>query len=211
MRVMSLDEVVRDLAFGIKAVDDQHPVAVNQRTGASYQPGIGPHTEALTTKLVVETLATRIERWNDYRLGVPYGNGSRQACDLCLGTDPWDWAVEVKMLRLMGDNGKTNDNILMHILSPYPAQRSALTDCEKLVDVDLGKRRAVVIYGYDYPAWPMDPVIEAFEVLARQRVKLGDRAVADFDGLIHPVVRPPVVWSTCCVSARDFVSAHGGG
>ena len=28
---------------------------------------------------------------------------------------------EVKMLRLMGDNGKPNDNMLMHILSPYPA------------------------------------------------------------------------------------------
>jgi len=27
----------------------------------------------------------------------------------------------------MGDNGKPNDNMLMHILSPYPAHRSALT------------------------------------------------------------------------------------
>jgi hypothetical protein len=37
------------------------------------------------------------------------------------------------MLRLMGDNGKPNDNMLMHILSPYPAHRSAVTDCAKLV------------------------------------------------------------------------------
>ncbi len=37
------------------------------------------------------------------------------------------------MLRLMGDNGKANDNMLMHILSPYPSHRSALTDCEKLL------------------------------------------------------------------------------
>jgi hypothetical protein len=27
-------------------------------------------------------------------------------------------AIEVKMLRLMGDNGKLNDNMVMHILSP---------------------------------------------------------------------------------------------
>ena len=33
------------------------------------------------------------------------------------------------MLRFMGDNGKLNDNIVMHILSPYPEHRSALTDC----------------------------------------------------------------------------------
>ena len=36
------------------------------------------------------------------------------------------------MLRFLGDNGKPNDNILMHVLSPYPQHRSALTDCEKL-------------------------------------------------------------------------------
>jgi hypothetical protein len=29
-----------------------------------------------------------------------------------LGTaEPWEWAMEVKMLRLMGDNGNRNDNI----------------------------------------------------------------------------------------------------
>jgi hypothetical protein len=32
----------------------------------------------------------------------------------------WEWAIEIKMPRLMGDNGKPNDNMLMHILSPYP-------------------------------------------------------------------------------------------
>lgn len=87
----------------------------------------------------------------------------------------------------MGDNGKTNDNILMHILSPYPAHRSALTDCEKLVDAALGEQKAILIYGYDYPDWPMEPVIEAFELLAAQRVQLGPRAVAAFDQLVHPV------------------------
>ena len=44
----------------------------------------------------------------------------------------WDWAIEAKMLRMFGDNGKLNDNMLMHVLSPYPAHRSALTDCGKL-------------------------------------------------------------------------------
>jgi hypothetical protein len=33
----------------------------------------------------------------------------------------------------------------------------------------------------------MDPVIEAFETLASQRVKLASHAVSSFDGLIHPV------------------------
>ena len=31
----------------------------------------------------------------------------------------------------------------------------------------LSGRKAVMIFGYDYDGWPMDPVIEAFEILAR--------------------------------------------
>jgi hypothetical protein len=180
-----------DLARGIEAVDSQAPVASSARTGASYQPGIGPHTEAQTIKLVMTHLAQADPpRYSAYRLGVPYADGTRQACDVCLGGQaPWEWAIEVKMLRFIGDNGKLNDNMVMHILSPYPERRSALTDCTKLVASQLGSRKAIVIYGYDDPDWPMDPAIDAFETLAAQRVKLASQAVASFDGLIHPVHR----------------------
>ena len=70
-----------------------------------------------------------------------------------------------------------------------PAHRSALTDCTKLAGFQLGTHKAIVIYGYDYPDWPMDPVIEAFEALASQQSDAGQPAVASFDGLIHPVHR----------------------
>jgi hypothetical protein len=178
-----------NFARGIHAVDSLAPVASSSRTGASYRPGIGPHTEAQTIKLVMAHLVeTEPVRYSSYRLGVDYGDGTRQACDVCLGSPPaWEWAIEVKMLRLMGDNGKLNDNMLMHILSPYQSQRSALTDCTKLVASRLGTDKAIVIYGYDYPDWPMDPAIEAFETLASQKVTLGSHAVASFDGLIHSV------------------------
>jgi len=189
--VSVLAELVMDFARGIKAVDSMAPVASNTRTGASYQPGIGPHTEAQTIRLVMAHLADADpQRYASYKLGVPYADGTRQACDLCLdGPAPWGWAIEVKMLRLMGDNGKLNDNMVMHILSPYPAHRSALTDCTKLLTSQLGAHKAILIYGYDYPDWPMDPAIEAFQVLANQEVTLADSAVASFDGLIHSVHR----------------------
>lgn len=73
------------------------------------------------------------------------------------------------------------------ILSPYPNHRSALTDCRKLIESDLPGRKAVVIYGFDYPQLPMDPAIEAFQVLARQWVGLGFRAVGSYQDLVHPV------------------------
>ena len=186
---MLLNDLVADFARAIRLVDSFRPCAVSSRTGVAYQAGIGPHTEAQTGKLVMTQLAADDPaRYGSAKLGVPYGDGTRQSCDVCLGHPPvWDQAIEVKMLRLMGDNGKLNDNMVMHILSPYPAHRSALTDCTKLVTSQLASHRAVVIYGYDYPDWPMDPVIDAFEALAVRDVMLSCRSVAAFDGLIHPV------------------------
>jgi hypothetical protein len=186
---VSTNDLVTDFARAIKLIDSLKPVAISSRTGAAYQPGIGPHTEAQTVRLVMARLAADDSaKYGSAMLGVPYADGTRQSCDVCLGHPPaWDQAIEVKMLRLMGDNGKLNDNMMMHILSPYPAHRSALTDCSKVVTSQLARNKAVMIYGYDYPDWPMDPVIDAFEALAARDVTLSSRSVACFDSLIHPV------------------------
>src|SRR5262249_38526392 len=156
----------------------RRPQASNARTKDAFQPGIGPHTEARTVALVaaeLESMPSRPYR-GQVRIGVPYPEAPRQKCDLCIGSGPsWAWAIEIKMLRILGDNGKANDNILMHILSPYPAHRSALTDCLKLSESSLGLRKAILIYGYDASEWPLDPAINAFEALAGARVALGSR------------------------------------
>jgi hypothetical protein len=88
---------------------------------------------------------------------------------------------------MLGDNGKPNDNILMHILSPYPQHRSAVTDCEKLASSKLGRRNAILIYGYEAWEFPLITAIGAFETVAANKAKLGRRIVASFGGLIHPV------------------------
>jgi hypothetical protein len=180
---LPLADVVIDFAQAIQAVDSAEPVE------ASYLPGIGPLREARTVELVMTHLAGADPvRYASHALGVRYGDRTRQEADICLGGPaPWEWAIEVKMLRLLGDNGKRNDNMVTHILSPYPANKSALTDCTKLLTASLGIHKAVLIYGFDYPLWPMDPAIEAFEALASREVNLVDRAVAMFDGLMHPV------------------------
>jgi hypothetical protein len=182
--------IVSDFAAGLKLADSRRPQAVNARSGQPYSPGIGPHSEAQTIKLVVDELlrAEAVHYAGQISIEVPYPVTPRSKCDLCLGQSPdWEWAVEVKMLRLMGDNGKPNDNILMHLLSPYPQHRSALTDCTKLVGSGLRGRKAILIYGYDYDQWPMITAVEAFEDLARTRVRLSQRFSATVEGLIHPV------------------------
>ena len=93
------------------------------------------------------------------------------------------------MARFRGDNGKPADEMLMHLISPYEEDRSALTDCLKLASSGLPGRLAILIYGFDYDDKPLDPAILAFEDLARLRVGLGERNSASFSGLIHPVHR----------------------
>jgi len=185
-----LSTIVADFADCIKQADARHPQAISVRSKEPYTPGIGPHSEAATVQLVCNEMQLAHPEHYAGRIAtnVPYPRAPRQKCDLCIGTpNGWEWAIEIKMLRILGDNGKPNDNILMHILSPYPAHRSALTDCEKLLAYFARASRAILIYGYDHDDWPLCIAIEAFEALAATRFGLGPRESAAFDGLVHPV------------------------
>ena len=189
MGLLTLEGFVLGFAEAIRVVDARQPQAVSSRSGNAYIPGIGPHSESETLRLIVQEMDTRVPALESgWRLNVPYGSGTRQTCDLCIGTAPsWDWAIEAKLLRLFGDNGKLNDAMLMHILSPYPQHRSALTDCAKLANSMLAQHKAILLFGYDFPGWEMDPAIEAFEALANLSVTLSARISAGFEGLVHPV------------------------
>jgi hypothetical protein len=173
----------RDFAAGVMLADARMP------TWGDYRPGLGPHREVKTVALVMSELArTDPATYASFQIGAPYPNAPHQKCDLLIKpSDGPSLAIEVKMLRLLGDNGKPNDNMLMHILSPYRQHRSALTDCDKLADSGFTGSFAILIYGYEYEELPMEPAVEAFELLARQRVQLGPRRFSSFDGLVHPI------------------------
>jgi hypothetical protein len=187
---LGLEELVSHFASGIKLVDSRYPVALNARSKKPYQPGIGPHPESQTVKLVLDTIkASFPDKYsNRISIGVPYPDAPRQRCDFCIGMGPeWEWAVEVKMLRILGDNGKPNDNILMHILSPYPSHRSAVTDCIKLASSPIGRRNAILIYGYEAEEYPLVTAIDAFQIIAATYVKMGPRIGSSFGDLVHPI------------------------
>jgi hypothetical protein len=102
----------------------------------------------------------------------------------------------------MGDNGKPNDNMLMHILSPYAQHRSALTDCTKLATSQFPGVKLVVILGYSYTDFPLEPAVSAFELLARSVVLLGKRNEATFRDLCHPIHREGAVMAWTVGAAR---------
>jgi hypothetical protein len=180
---MELSQFVAALADGIKMADTASPTAAPSRSGRTYRPGIGPHTER-------ETITLAMAAWSPmlppFRREVPYPSNPRTRCDVVVDGTP-GWAIELKLLRLLGDNGKLNDNMVMHILSPYPAHRSALTDGAKLVASGFPQRKALVVFGYDYPGWPMDAAIDALRVLMRERMRTRGCEPASFDDLVHPV------------------------
>lgn len=207
-----LSTIVCDFAKGFMLADSKKPQAVNHRTKDTFKPGIGPHSEADTTELVLKELEVVYSNryLGRYALGVPYPENKRLKCDLCIGHEyRWDWSIEVKMIRFLGDNGKLNDNILMHVLSPYPSHRSALTDCQKLLDSKIGGKKAILIFGYDHSDWLLDPAIEAFEVLAAASFIIGDRYVAEFNNLIHPIHDRGRVFAWELIDRKDIAGRVG--
>lgn len=187
---LELSTLVNDFAQCLMVVDSQQPQATSIRSKETYAPGIGAFPEAQAVALVAKALAkTRPTQYLDrLALNVGYPTAPRQRCDLCIGTpENWDWVIEIKMLRFLGNNGKLNDNILMHILSPYPKHRSALTDSLKLARSGFRARKALLVYGFDYEDWPLEPAITALEILASAHVKLSRRTSAQISGLVHPV------------------------
>lgn len=187
---LALSEFVIDFAAAMSAADAARPVAVRHGGGGTFAPGIGPHPENEVVSMCLTRMAeSKPSKYESHKLRVRYP-GSRAECDLCLGNaQAWDWAIELKLLRFLGDNGKQNGHMLMHILSPYPQDHSAVTDCAKLVTSGLAARSAIVIFGYEHAEWPLEPAISAFEHLATRSVQLGARCSADTGELVHPVHR----------------------
>ena len=186
-----LAEFVATFAEAFNAADARRPTAVSPRSGRIYQPGIGPHPEDRAVDLVVAELAAIRPAWQlALRQCYP---GSKQTCDLLWGA-PADWAIEIKMFRPNGDNGKPDDTAIKDILSPFPSDRSAVSDCTKIAASTIAPHRAILIYGFDDTRKPLGAMVAAFEVLARTRVTLGSRYEAPLGPLVHPVHRTGAVF-----------------
>ena len=186
-----LSEFVAQFAEALNAADSRRPMAVSPRSGRVYQPGIGPHPEDRAVDLIVAELNILQPDWRHRAAAVL----SQLEADLrLLWGDPPEWAVEIKMFRPNGDNGKPDDTAIKDILSPFVADRSAVADCRKIADSDIAPHRAILIYGFDDNRKPLLEMIAAFETLARTRVTLGQRRQAPIGPLVHPVHRTGAVF-----------------
>lgn len=155
---MELRDIVDRYAEAIEAIDQSAQAAAFR--GHMYQAGFA----ALSEPAAVRTIDAGWERLHpgersDHRMGVAYsGNQIRADADhvissrLHANSGRPEWAVEVKRLQFVGDNGKGNDFAVGKVLSPYLKDRGMLHDALRLQDSDFTERVAVVGYGFDYDA-----------------------------------------------------------
>ncbi len=171
---MQLASLVDDILEALLAVD------VSRVPFKTFQPGVGPYGEPQLLKLVVQHL-NRLPRYAGQV-------STRRSPDLLI---PGDWMVEFKIARPFGDNGEEAENWSVNLLHPYPGNVSSIGDCLKLLEAEGVERRAVVVIGYEHePAKiHLDPLIESFETIAREivRLSLSPRIERRRGGLVHPV------------------------
>jgi hypothetical protein len=121
---MDLEIVVQDIANVLKSIDSS---AVAFR---HFQPGVGPYGEPQLVKLLAAGL-NRIAR---------YGGRVKtmRSPDLLI---EGDWAMEIKIARPFGDNGKAAENWSVNLLHPYSGNTSfARRLSQTAVDDPLGAK-----------------------------------------------------------------------
>jgi hypothetical protein len=122
---------------------------------------------------------------------LPQYHGSartKRTPDLLLSNE---WAIEFKIARPFGDNGREAENWSVNLLHPYPGNVSTIGDCYKLEQLSGPERKAVVVIGYEHlpPQIDLTPLVESFETVATRvaGIKLSSRVELWRGQLIHPV------------------------
>lgn len=157
---MELDQILDRFAEGLVAVDfSTTHISSNQRTGEIYLPGVKTLREPKFVEELVNWWKTTYP--NDFmpegaiEREVPYPDVVRASCDLTFSSDGSplqtpEWAIEVKHIALVGNNGKNNDYGVQKILSPYLKDRSLIHDINRMRLHPMGRRQAVIGYCFEY-------------------------------------------------------------
>lgn len=169
-----LETVAGDIADAIKDIDASEPPF------KQFQRGVGPYGEPQLVKLI----AGRLNRLPKYKGRA----ATRRTPDLLIAGE---WAIEFKLVRPYGDNGKEAENWSVNLLHPYPGSVSVIGDCFKLREYSGAERTAVVAVGYEHVPCKIDltPLVRSFEAIVRSvaLVKLSDAIEVRRSDLVHPV------------------------
>ena len=127
---MELAEVVEDVADCLVAID------ASRVPFRSFQAGVGPYGEPQLLK----SISLSLNRLPNYKNQVQ----TKRTPDLLI---PQQWAIEFKIARPYGDNGKEAENWSVNLLHPYRGNISTIGDCYKLLEFECKERKAVAVIG----------------------------------------------------------------
>jgi len=171
---ITLRDLVSDIADALLQID-----ACGEPFRA-FAPGVGPYGEPQ----LVKRISANLNQLSRYKNSVR----TKRTPDLLI---PNEWAVEVKIARPFGDNGKEAENWSVNLLHPYPGNTSTIGDCQKLLRYSGLERRAVLVIGYEHMPTRIDltPLVDSFEAIAGSvlHIKLSERVESRREGLVHPV------------------------
>jgi hypothetical protein len=171
---MDLTIVVRHVADAVATLD------ASGRPFKAFSAGAGPYGEPQLVRWITEFLNGKAEYQNRARV--------KRSPDLLV---EGLWALEVKVARPFGDNGKEAENWSVNLLHPYAGNVSAIGDAMKLVKHAGPERRAVLVVGYEHspPRILLEPLFRGFELIATRvaQVRIGRRVQATRSGLVHVV------------------------
>ena len=128
---MNIDLIVQRVTQAITDLDaSATSPRANPRTGVFYNPGIPSMSESVFTKNLVdwwssehpEDIEEGLSLVTELRYPTWHGRGN---CDVAVIDQAENaiWAIEVKRIQFVGDNGKNNDFGLAKVLSPYNKDR----------------------------------------------------------------------------------------
>jgi hypothetical protein len=171
---MTLDQLTNDFADSLVDID------CSGIPFKEFQNGVGPYGEPQMVRGVADRL----------RVNPVYGprTATKRVPDLLI---PEAWAVEVKIARPFGDNGREAEDWSVNLLHPYPGNTSVIGDCLKLEQWSGSERRAALVVGYEHtpPQIDLSPLFDSFEAIATSVIglKIGPRVEVLRAGLCHPV------------------------
>jgi len=167
---MEYSQLIKIIADILKNYDAENPIH------KTFKAGIGPFGEPQ----IVSIISSRLNQAD-----IPAK--TRRTPDLDI---QGDWAIEFKICRPFGDNGKEAENWTVNLLHPYPGNVSLIGDALKLLQLQNYSHKGLFIIGYEHsPAKiSLDPIIASFELITQNvmKIKLGDRIEEKRIGLVHP-------------------------
>jgi len=214
---MELQTIVDRIAEGLEYLDaNDSGGRVAQRDKQPFLPGVKTMYEReVTTKLAAwwnGKYPSDFGSGGEVRAEVPYPTRRSINCDLVafgFGGVPV-WAIEVKHIALVGDNGKKNDYGVTKMLFTYLKDRSLRHDLVKMRSSDGFKcDGATIVYSFGYSPKTMAEAIYRFPSEVASRIKELDlvrKSVQDVRGTYS--ITPMIEIANMVLTSEHLVENH---